>query len=76
MDLVNLQEDQFESRLVAGSYASTSDGVAKKGFSSADRYVIDNFLTLLPDLGDRHEIEPDRRRQRGAEPQRTELHPG
>ena len=31
--------------------------MAKKGFSSADRYVIDNFLTLLPDLGDRHEIE-------------------
>jgi TonB-linked SusC/RagA family outer membrane protein len=57
MDLVNLKEDQFESRQVGGSYASTADGVAKKGFSSADRYVIDNFLTLLPDLGGRNELE-------------------
>jgi TonB-linked SusC/RagA family outer membrane protein len=57
VDLVNVKEDQFQSRLVTGAYASSSGGVAKKGFSAADRYVIDNFVTLLPDLGDRHEIE-------------------
>ena len=57
VDLVNLKEDQYESRRVAGSYASSADGVAKKGYASADRYVIDNFATLVPDLGDRHEIE-------------------
>ena len=57
VDLVTLKEDQFESRRVAGSYASSADGVAKKGYSSSDRYVIDNFATLIPDLGDRHEVD-------------------
>jgi TonB-linked SusC/RagA family outer membrane protein len=57
LDLVNLREDQFQSRLVSGTYASSADGVAKSGYSTADRYVIDNFVTLVPDLGRRHEIE-------------------
>ena len=57
LDLVNLREDQFQSRLTAGTYASSADGVAKSGYSTADRYVIDNFVTVLPDLGGRHELE-------------------
>ena len=57
VDLVNLREDQFQSRLVSGTYASSANGVAKSGYSTADRYVIDNFVTLVPDLGGRHEIE-------------------
>jgi TonB-linked SusC/RagA family outer membrane protein len=57
LDLVNLREDQFQSRLVSGTYASSANGVAKSGYSAADRYVIDNFVTLIPDLGSRHEIE-------------------
>ena len=36
VDLINLKEDQFQSRQVGGSYASSADGVAKKGFSAAD----------------------------------------
>ncbi len=57
LDLVNLREDQFESRLVSGTYASSADGVAKSGYSARDRYVLDNFVTLIPDLGGRHELE-------------------
>ncbi len=57
LDMVNLREDQFESRLVSGTYASSANGVAKSGYSARDRYVIDNFATLMPDLGGRHEIE-------------------
>ncbi|HYC32454.1 MAG TPA: SusC/RagA family TonB-linked outer membrane protein, partial [Gemmatimonadales bacterium] len=57
LDLVNVREDQFESRRVAGSYAASAGGVAKSGYSQADRYVIDNFLTVTPDLGSRSELE-------------------
>jgi TonB-linked SusC/RagA family outer membrane protein len=57
VDLINLKEDQYESRRVAGAYASSADGVAKKGFSATDNYVFDNFVTLFPDLGNRHDVE-------------------
>jgi TonB-linked SusC/RagA family outer membrane protein len=57
LDLVNLREDQFQSQRVNGSEAGGLGGIAKSGYSTADRYVVDNFLTLLPDLGTRHEVE-------------------
>jgi TonB-linked SusC/RagA family outer membrane protein len=57
IDLVNLTEDQFQSRLVGGSYAASADGVAKSGYSKANKYVFDNFLTMIPDWGSRHEFE-------------------
>lgn len=57
LDLVNLREEQFQSRRVSGTYASSADGVAKSGYSTGDRYVIDNFVTLLPDFGTRHDLE-------------------
>ena len=56
IDAVNVREDQFESRLVAGSYASSADGVAKSGYTQANRYVIDNFATLSPNVGDRSDL--------------------
>ena len=56
IDAVNVREDQFESRLVAGSYASSADGVAKSGYTQANRYVIDNFATLSPHVGDRSDL--------------------
>jgi TonB-linked SusC/RagA family outer membrane protein len=57
LDLVNLREDQFQSQRVNGSEAGGLGGIAKSGYSTADKYVVDNFLTLLPDLGTRHELE-------------------
>ena len=54
---MNLTEDQFQSRLVGGSYAASAAGVAKSGYSKANKYVIDNFLTMVPDWGGRHEFE-------------------
>jgi TonB-linked SusC/RagA family outer membrane protein len=56
LDLANVREDQFESRLVAGTYASSSGGVGKSAYSQANRYVIDNFATFSPDLGDRSDF--------------------
>ena len=58
LDQVNVREDQFESRLVAGTYAAGADaqGVAKSGYTQASRYVIDNFLTASPHVGDRSEL--------------------
>jgi TonB-linked SusC/RagA family outer membrane protein len=57
LDLVNLREEQFESRQVSGTYASSANGVAKSGYSTGDRYLIENFVSLFPDFGDRHDLE-------------------
>ena len=57
LDLVNLREDQFESRLVSGTYACERRGVAKSGYSNANKYVMDNFAHPGADLGVRHEFE-------------------
>ena len=57
IDLVSLKEEQFESRKVSGTYASSANGVAKSGFSDANRYVMESFATVMPDLGTRHELE-------------------
>ena len=75
IDAVNVREDQFESRLVAGTYASSADGVAKSGYTQANRYVIDNFATLSPNAGRPVRPQPDRGWQRGVQPQRVQLHP-
>jgi len=57
LDMVNLREEQFESRKVSGTYASSANGVAKSGYSDANRYLMESFATLLPNLGTRHELE-------------------
>ncbi|MEP6573010.1 MAG: TonB-dependent receptor [Gemmatimonadota bacterium] len=49
-DLLNLRESQFQSRKVGGTYAASANGVAKSGYSVANRYVFDNFATLDRDL--------------------------
>lgn len=54
IDLLNLREDQFESGRVENTYAFDARGVAKSGYSTGDRYVFDNFVTLTPRLGERH----------------------
>jgi TonB-linked SusC/RagA family outer membrane protein len=46
VDFINVRETQYESPLVSGTYAASADGIAKSGFSSGDRYTIDNFLTF------------------------------
>jgi TonB-linked SusC/RagA family outer membrane protein len=56
LDLANLKEDQFESRLVAGTYAASANGVGKSAYTQANRYVIDNFATLTPNLGERNDL--------------------
>ena len=57
LDMVNLREEQFESRKVSGTYASSADGVAKSGYTDANRYLFESFATFLPNLGTRHELE-------------------
>ncbi|HEY8258817.1 MAG TPA: TonB-dependent receptor [Gemmatimonadales bacterium] len=57
VDLVNLKENQFQSARVSGSEAAGLGGTAKSGYSASDRYVIDNFLTLVPNLGTRSELD-------------------
>ena len=52
-----MKENQFLSRRVSGSEGAGLGGSAKNGFSSSDRYVIDNFLTLTPNLSSRSDLE-------------------
>lgn len=55
-DILTMREEQWESPLVEGTYAASSDGVAKMGFSSGDRFVLDNYLTFEPSLTGRHGV--------------------
>jgi TonB-linked SusC/RagA family outer membrane protein len=57
IDLLAVREAQFQSRLIPGTYAAGALGVAKSGYSNANRYVVDNFLTFTPRLGDRQSLE-------------------
>ena len=75
IDLVNLKENQFQSARVGGSEAAGLGGTAKSGYSASDRYVIDNFLTLVPNLGQPERAGRHGRRQPGADPDRAQLHP-
>ena len=57
LNLVDLKEDQFLSRKVNGSEGAGLGGSAKNGYSASNRYVIDNFLTFVPHLGTRSELD-------------------
>ena len=76
IDLVNLREDQFQSRQVAGTYAAGAGGVAKSGYS-AGQPLRDRQLphprrpTWAPDASS----TPPAGAQRRAQPQRAQLHP-
>ncbi|MEO8198950.1 MAG: TonB-dependent receptor [Gemmatimonadota bacterium] len=50
VDLYDVRENQFESPRVSGTYPASSGGVAKSGYSSFNKYVLDNFLTFNPGL--------------------------
>lgn len=56
LDLHTVRESEFESRQVSGTYAASADGVAISAYSTANRYVFDNFLTLSRTMGTRHSI--------------------
>ncbi len=57
VDLIDVREAQFQSRRIPGTYAAGAKGVAKSGFSNGNRYVIDNFVTVSPHLGVRHNFD-------------------
>ena len=57
IDLLTVREAQFQSRLVEGTYAEGARGVAKSGYSNGNRYVVDNYLTFTPRVGDRSSLE-------------------
>ena len=44
-DVVHLHEDQWQSPLVIGTYASGAGGVAKSAFNNSNRYVLEGFAT-------------------------------
>ncbi|HEV7704516.1 MAG TPA: TonB-dependent receptor, partial [Gemmatimonadaceae bacterium] len=44
-DIVHLQEDQWQSPLVIGTYAEGAGGVAKSAFNNSNRYVLEGFGT-------------------------------
>jgi TonB-linked SusC/RagA family outer membrane protein len=50
VDLYDVKESQYESPRVSGTYPASSGGVAKTGFSTLNRYVVDNYVTLTRDL--------------------------
>jgi TonB-linked SusC/RagA family outer membrane protein len=56
IDMYTLREDQYESPAVGGTYASGVEGVAKRGYTTASRYIFDNFLTFDEQYGDRHSL--------------------
>ncbi len=57
IDLLTVREAQFQSRRIEATYAASAGGVAKSGFSNGNRYVVDNFLTFVPRLGERSSLE-------------------
>ncbi|HEU4631206.1 MAG TPA: TonB-dependent receptor [Gemmatimonadaceae bacterium] len=52
MDVLSVDEAQWESPRVDNTYAQSADGVGKTGHTSADRYVLESFLTADPSIGD------------------------
>lgn len=55
-DILTMREEQWESPLVEGTYAAGADGVAKRGYSAGDRFVLDNYLSFEPSLAGRHGV--------------------
>ncbi|HEX6632214.1 MAG TPA: TonB-dependent receptor [Gemmatimonadaceae bacterium] len=52
MDVLSVDESQWESPRVDNTYAQSASGVGKTGHTSAHRYVLESFLTADPELGD------------------------
>ncbi len=47
IDFYNVRETQYESPLIIGTYAASVDGVAKRAYSLATKYVADGFATYF-----------------------------
>lgn len=46
MDVLGLDEDQWQSPLVDNTYAASNGGVGKSGHTSASRYIMESFATV------------------------------
>ena len=57
LDLVDLKEDQFLSRKVNGSEGAGSAAAPRTATRRSNRYVIESFLTFVPHLGTRSELD-------------------
>lgn len=55
-DVLTLRENQWEDPGVEGLFASGVDGVAKTGYSTGDRFVLDNYLTYEPSAWGGHDV--------------------
>ena len=55
-DVLSMRENGFESAQVSGTFAASTGGVARTGYSSGDRYTVDNFLTYESQFGTRHDL--------------------
>ena len=56
VDQYNLTEEQFQSPLVPNTSGSRLGGVAKRGYSNAQRYVFDAFANYNRSFGERHQL--------------------
>lgn len=50
-DILAVRDNQWEDPRVDGIYAKAAEGIAKTGFSTGDRFVLDGYLTYEPDIG-------------------------
>ncbi len=55
-DVLSVREAQYESPRVPGAYAASAGGVAKSGYSTGNRYLIDNYLTFTELFGTDHDL--------------------
>jgi TonB-linked SusC/RagA family outer membrane protein len=46
MDVLGVDESQWQSPLVDGTYAASNSGVGKTGHTTADKYVLESFFTV------------------------------
>jgi TonB-linked SusC/RagA family outer membrane protein len=56
IDFYNLTETQYQSPLVPGSDGAKYGGVAKRGYSNGQRYVLDGFLNYDKTFSERHVV--------------------
>ncbi len=56
VDLYNLTEEQYQSPTVPNTTGAALGGVAKRGYSNAQRYVFDGFMNYDRNWGGRHQL--------------------
>ncbi len=57
VNLYNIRETEYQSPKVVGQYAAGVRGVAIRGFSLANKYIFDGYLTWNRNLSDRHTLQ-------------------